>query len=227
MIVPARYNFLYPSSRPACGRPPRRPPSAGRHTARAPEHTRNTVRDKTTFSNFAHKHPVVLVVGLAILGLLGAYFVAFILPTRIISSESVPDLRARLELQNDVRATLLPGLAGILFLTTAYFTWRQLQTNAEQLRVSQRQLEIGREGQITERYIRAVEQLGSAELDVRLGGIFALGRLSETNEDIRVAVMEVLTAYVRGHSPWPPRLPGQYIEGAPIEDVPPSAYPSR
>jgi hypothetical protein len=64
----------------------------------------------------------------------------------------------RLKLQNDARTTLLQGLAGGVLLLGAYFTWRQLS--------------VTREGQITERYTRAIDQLGHAQLDVRLGGIF-------------------------------------------------------
>jgi uncharacterized protein YjbI with pentapeptide repeats len=30
----------------------------------------------------------------------------------------------------------------------------------------------------------------------------------------------VLTAFVRSHAPWPPRLPGQYVATAPIDQVP-------
>jgi hypothetical protein len=30
----------------------------------------------------------------------------------------------------------------------------------------------------------------------------------------------VLTAFIRSHAPWPPRLPGQYRATAPIDEVP-------
>jgi hypothetical protein len=41
-----------------------------------------------------------------------------------------------------------------------------------------RNFQLSREGQVTERYTRAIEQLGSKELDVRLGGIYALERVA-------------------------------------------------
>src|SRR6266511_3496490 len=72
-------------------------------------------------------------------------------------------------------------IAGLVLLAGVVATWRQVQ-------LTRHQLEILREGQITERFTRAIEQLGSDNLDVRLGNIYALER----------------TAYVRGHSPWPP-----------------------
>jgi uncharacterized protein YjbI with pentapeptide repeats len=101
---------------------------------------------------------------------------------------------------------LLQALAGALLATGAYLTWRQLQVN--------------REGQITDRYTKAVEQLGHDELDVRLGGIYALERIANDSADDRATIAEVLTAFVRGHAPWPPRLPGQYVAEVPIEQVP-------
>jgi hypothetical protein len=92
----------------------------------------------------------------------------------------------RLQLQNDARATLLQGLAGGVLLLGAYFTWRQLQLSrqqlnhtlqatGEQLDATRKQLAIAQEGQLAERFSRAIEHLGSAQdnLDMRLGGIYA------------------------------------------------------
>jgi hypothetical protein len=78
----------------------------------------------------------------------------------------------RLQLQNDARATLLQGLAGGVLLLGAYFTWRQLQRSrqqlnhtlqatGEQLDATRKQLAIAREGQLAERFSRAIEHLGS------------------------------------------------------------------
>jgi hypothetical protein len=66
---------------------------------------------------------------------------------------------------NDVRTTLLQGIGGTVLLLGAYFTYRQLQTARDQLQIAQ-------EGQITERFSRAIEQLGSDKEDVQLGGIY-------------------------------------------------------
>jgi uncharacterized protein YjbI with pentapeptide repeats len=114
---------------------------------------------------------------------------------------------------NDVRATLLQGIGGAVILLGAYFTYRQLQTGREQVQIAQ-------QGQVTERFTRAIDQLGHAELDVRLGGIYALERIANDSPNDRTAIAEVLTAFVRGHAPWPPKLAGQYRAEAPIEQVP-------
>ena len=63
-----------------------------------------------------------------------------------------------------------------------------------------------REGQVTDRYTKAVEQLGSDKLDVRIGGIYALERVARDSAKDHPTVMEVLTAFIREHSreQWPP-----------------------
>src|SRR6266511_4073490 len=119
----------------------------------------------------------------------------------------------RAKATNDVRATLLQGVGGVVILLGAYYTYRQLQTGREQLQIAQ-------QGQVTERFTRAIDQLGHAELDVRLGGIYALERIANDSPDDRTAIAEVLTAFVRGHAPWPPKLAGQYLAEAPIKQVP-------
>jgi hypothetical protein len=95
----------------------------------------------------------------------------------------------RLKLQNDVRTTLLQGLGGLAVLAGAAFTYRQLQ--------------ISREGQVTERFNTAIGHLGKAgddNMDVRLGAIYALERIAKTSEGDREAIAEILTAYVRIHA---------------------------
>jgi len=63
-----------------------------------------------------------------------------------------------------------------------------------------------RRGQVTDRYTRAIEQLGSKALDVRIGGIYALEGIARDSARDHPTVMEVLTAFVREHSreQWPP-----------------------
>jgi hypothetical protein len=116
------------------------------------------------------------------------------------------------QLQNDARATLLQALAGGALLLGAFFTWRQVQTGRQQVHLAE-------QGQITERFTRAIDQLGSQHLDVRLGGIYALERIARDSPGDRSTIGEVLTAYIRGHAPWPPRLDGQPPAEATMEEV--------
>jgi Pentapeptide repeats (8 copies) len=68
-----------------------------------------------------------------------------------------------------------------------------------------RNFTLSREGQVTDRYTKAVEQLGSDKLDVRIGGIYALERVARDSARDHAAVIEVLTAFIRDHShgQWP------------------------
>jgi len=69
-----------------------------------------------------------------------------------------------------------------------------------------RNFTLSREGQVTDRYTKAIEQLGSDKLDVRIGGIYALERVASDSARDHPTVMEVLTAFIREHSRerWPP-----------------------
>lgn len=97
------------------------------------------------------------------------------------------------KLQESSRLLLLQALGGFLLLAGAAATWRQVQ--------------VSREGQITDHFTRAVEQLGSDSLDVRLGGVYALERIALNSADDRPTITEILTAFIRGHAPYPAGSP--------------------
>ncbi|MEJ7631323.1 MAG: pentapeptide repeat-containing protein [Rubrobacteraceae bacterium] len=93
--------------------------------------------------------------------------------------------------KKDLVLALAQILAGTALLSGLYFTWRTMQVN--------------REGQITERFTRAIDQLGSKELEIRLGGIYALERIATDSERDHRPIMEVLSAFVRQHAPRAPQ----------------------
>ncbi|MBE9207941.1 pentapeptide repeat-containing protein [Nostoc sp. LEGE 06077] len=55
--------------------------------------------------------------------------------------------------------------------------------------------------QITERFAKAIEQLGSEKIEVRLGAIYTLERIAKDSKDDHWTIMEVLTAFVRENAP--------------------------
>jgi hypothetical protein len=73
-----------------------------------------------------------------------------------------------------------------------------------------RNFTLSREGQVTDRYTKAIEQLGADKLDVRIGGIYALQRVARDSARDHPTVMEVLTPFIREHSreQWLPPDPG-------------------
>jgi hypothetical protein len=137
----------------------------------------------------------------------------------------------RLKLQNDVRIGLLQAVAGVAVIAAVVVTWQQLETDRRQLR---QQLEVAGQEQAGERFAQALDQLGSEQLDVRLGGIYGLERVAARASGAaasgtaaayrppaevarpdeppsvfwasqdRVQVFEILSAYVRTTSHRPP-----------------------
>jgi hypothetical protein len=71
---------------------------------------------------------------------------------------------------------------------------------------------LSRQGQVTDRYTKAITQLGDEKLEVRIGGIYALERIARDSQRDYPTVMEVLSAFVRVHSPRqaPPSQPGRW-----------------
>ena len=88
---------------------------------------------------------------------------------------------------------------------------------------NQATLEATREGQLADRYGRAIEQLGSDKLDVRIGGIYALERVARDSTRDHPTVIEVLAAFVREHSReiWPPEASDEPRADAPVRTTRP------
>ena len=118
--------------------------------------------------------------------------------------------------------TLGAGLfaAGALIFTALNFNL--LRRDSERADEWQRRThELTEQGHVTDRYTKAIEQLGGRKPDVRIGGIYALERVARDSARDHPAVIEVLTAFVREHSPIsmrPPRPDGA-LERSPRADV--------
>ena len=131
--------------------------------------------------------PRSALIAAAVLGAIALAVVAFwLIPVIMVNGHHHMTATAQLKAQNDVRASALQLLAGIVLAAGGYFTARNVMIN--------------REGQITERFTRAVDQLGSSERDVRMGAIYALERIAHDSRRDHGPIVEVLVTYVREHS---------------------------
>ncbi|MFG6196280.1 pentapeptide repeat-containing protein [Nonomuraea sp. JJY05] len=92
---------------------------------------------------------------------------------------------------NNIRTALLQGVGGLMLLIGAYLTWRQLQ--------------LSRHGQATESFAAAIAHLGDPSVDVRLGGIYALERISRSSTADRRTIGEILCAFVGNRAREPQR----------------------
>ena len=140
---------------------------------------------KKFFSNW--RGVLLLLGGLAVLGLVGGAL--WCIPSWQVEHVQGKPLELA-KLKDEHRRTLAQILAGGGLLVGLYLGWRRVRA--------------AEEGQITERFTKAIEQLGQEgddKMAIRLGGIYALERIARDSEKDHGPIMEVLTAYVREKAP--------------------------
>jgi hypothetical protein len=89
----------------------------------------------------------------------------------------------RLKAVNDVRTPLVAFLIALGAGGTLWFTAQSYRLN--------------REGHVTDRYTKAVGQLGDADSPVRIGGVYALERIGRDSPKDQVTIVYVLGAFIR------------------------------
>jgi uncharacterized protein YjbI with pentapeptide repeats len=89
---------------------------------------------------------------------------------------------------------------------------QRAQSAEEAQESARRTVALSEQGQVAERFTRAIEQLGSTASDgsarpeIRLGGIYALERIANDSKQDRQAIMDVLSTLVRREAQGPQRL---------------------
>jgi uncharacterized protein YjbI with pentapeptide repeats len=79
-------------------------------------------------------------------------------------------------------------------------------------RNSQAEIQLIQERLITERFSKAVEQIGNNKEEVVIGGIYSLERIAKDSPEDQWTIMEVLISYIRKNSPIPSNI--QQLEPA-------------
>lgn len=92
----------------------------------------------------------------------------------------------------------------LLTLGAGLFAAGALVFTARNFTLSRRTFELTEQGQVTDRYTKAIKQLGSKNRTVRTGGIYALERVARDSKRDHPTVMEVLTAFIREPPNEPP-----------------------
>jgi len=136
---------------------------------------------------------IVIAVCIVLVALYLSYYLAFIYPENQVSQLGITNVTEKANFINQYRTTSIQLITtfaqifgGIAVAISIYFAWGNLVT--------------AREGQVTERFTRAVNQLGSDKIEIRLGGIYALERIANESEKDYWPIMEILTAYIREKS---------------------------
>jgi hypothetical protein len=109
-------------------------------------------------------------------------------------------LLKRLPMPHGFRTETAPVLVvlavgALLAVCILYFTYRTV-------RLSNQMLDATQKGQVTERFTRAIDQLGATEdkspvREIRIGGIYALERIARDSEEYRLSVVDVVSACFR------------------------------
>jgi hypothetical protein len=131
---------------------------------------------------------VVVLVALAIAALVG--FLAILPPLLVPDGKINFSDHARLLGESSIRSTILQLVGGLVVVFGIVYTAAQFG--------------VSRETHFTDRYTKAIDQLGHQQAVVRMGAIFALQRLALNSKIDRPTVIEVLNGYLRSASPLPP-----------------------
>ncbi len=115
--------------------------------------------------------------------------------------------KERFDRVNEARKTLAQIVGGLVLLAGFFGTWQSMRVAQENMRVAEEALSISQEGQLTDRFSKAIEQLGAVDsngkkkVEVRLGGVYALERISSESKRDHWPIIEVLSTYVRQNTP--------------------------
>ncbi len=151
-------------------------------------------------------------IGLALAAVAGLAVTWWLLPPVLYGD--MGDENTRIKAISDTRNGFLAGLVGIGALATF---WLNSRTYA----ITLRSLHLSEQGHVTDRMAKAVEQLGSTSLEVRLGGIYGLERLAVDSPRDHNTTVEVLSAFVRSRTDQevPPRDAASLEWSSPSADV--------
>jgi hypothetical protein len=89
-------------------------------------------------------------------------------------------------------------------LITAFTAVGALVFTGLSLRATQDQIDVSQQGQLTDRYTKAIDQIGAPGPDrlwVRVGGVFALERIAMDSPRDQRTIVEVLSAFIHTSSP--------------------------
>ncbi|MCY4245064.1 MAG: pentapeptide repeat-containing protein [Gammaproteobacteria bacterium] len=83
--------------------------------------------------------------------------------------------------------------------------------------VADKQTQINEQSQITERFTKAVEHLGSENIYMRIGALHALERIGHDSENDVVAILRLLSNFVQKQSPVKSKYVVANVERAPLD----------
>jgi uncharacterized protein YjbI with pentapeptide repeats len=141
---------------------------------------------------------------LCVAGAIVLVWMVLMLPTDLVEMRHMAlTPKEQLDAEAGVRTSIVQLIGGAALLAGVYFTSRTFR--------------LTREGHITDRYSKAIEQLGNENADVRVGGIYALERIARDSATDRETIVDVLATFVREHTRDGPRMPSLEGVGADVQ----------
>src|SRR4051794_20812511 len=140
-----------------------------------------------------------LLAGVSGVVILGAWWLWWQLPKRQAESlrSTMPDTKARADVEDNFRKTAGQAIGGMALLIGAGVTYLQFQYQQYQL---QEQIATSRALLIGNQVSKGFDQLGSKEIETRLGGIYLLEGVMKTSDQYYRPILEALSAFVRNHT---------------------------
>lgn len=123
---------------------------------------------------------------LAFVVAIAVFWAIVAVPPLLLDTRAAISEADRLKAANDLRGTLVTALAGGFAIGTLYFAARNLA-------VTQR-------GQVTDRFSKAVEQLGESgpqRVAVRIGAIYALEQIGRDSAELKEPISALLTTLLK------------------------------
>ena len=130
---------------------------------------------------------VIVVIIVAVLSFLIWILPEFLLPS---ANQISPADEKLIGIQNQYRQIIAQIIGGAVVLYGIYSTLVRIEE-------VEKNLEIAQEGQITDRFTKAIEQLGHENSEIKIGSIYALERISIDSPRDYWSVIEVLSAFIR------------------------------
>jgi hypothetical protein len=162
-------------------------------------------QERRTVAEFCRQVPRRYLVFGAVLGIVMLILIIWFLPYWQVPAAGL-SLKDRLHQINENRKTVAQIVGGVFILVGLYIAWVRSEA-------ARKMAEVNREQQLTDLYVKAIEQLGSENLQIRLGGIYALERIARESAKDHWPIMEVLTAFVRENAPLRKEAPtGEAVE---------------
>jgi uncharacterized protein YjbI with pentapeptide repeats len=97
-------------------------------------------------------------------------------------------------IQNGTYTNLVQAIGGLVLGITAWIGYQNF-------RVGEKNLKISEDKQVSERFSKSIEHLGSHETAIRLGGIYALEQIAIDSAKYHWTIVEILSAFIREKCP--------------------------